>query len=149
VKVAAILIGSEDVRRRLLQIGGGAAHQALAATAEEVEEIVGNEAGKHTKSGALFRSVYLRRSGDGWEIGHDLQVAPHALFVHWGTRPHVIRPKKKKALRWPAGGRFVFATKVAHPGYKGDPWLVRAARQSPSIFEHHINQQIDRIANGE
>ena len=140
--------GTEEVRRKLLAIGKDAARQALAATAEEVEEYVSKEAGKHTKTGALFRSVYKKRIADGWEIGHDLRVAPQALWVHWGTRPHVIRPKNKKALRWPGGGKFFFAKKVNHPGYKGDPWLVRAAQQAPAIFKRHVEAHIARIAKG-
>jgi hypothetical protein len=47
--------------------------------------------------------------------------------VHWGTRPHKIRPKTKKALRWAQGGAFQFAREVNHPGYRGDPWMIRAA----------------------
>lgn len=34
------------------------------------------------------------------------------------TRPHVIRPKTAKALRWQAGGVVFFASVVHHPGSK-------------------------------
>ena len=37
-------------------------------------------------------------------------VAPYALFVHDGTKPHQILPRAKKALRWTSGGKFVFAS---------------------------------------
>lgn len=92
------LAGTDAIRRKLEQIGDKLAKRALAETAEEIEDNVGDWAGRHTKpggTGALFRSIVARPRGDGsqWEIGHDLQVAPHALFVHWGTKPHVIRPK--------------------------------------------------------
>jgi hypothetical protein len=64
----------------------------------------------------------------GYEVGLDLQVAPHGAFVHFGTRPHVILPRDKKALRWVgAGDGFVFAKRVDHPGYEGDPFLYNAA----------------------
>lgn len=125
----------------------GAIPRALAATAEDVEALVMDGAGRHAKpggSGRLFASVIRQRDGDGWFIGHDKQIAPYAYYVHWGTRPHVIRPKNKKALRWPAGGKFRFAKKVHHPGYKGDPWLVRAAAQAGPIFA----QQVDRLIAG-
>lgn len=68
--------------------------------------------------------------------------------MHWGARPHVIQPKNKKALRWPVGGKFVFAREVHHPGYKGDPWMVRAAAEAPRIFERHVAAQIARINSG-
>ena len=148
MRLSVDLDGADAVRRTLERIGRDAAPRALAATAEDVEEYAGTEAGKHTKGGALFRSTDKRRDGEAWIVENDLQVAPHALFVHWGTKPHVIRPRRKKALRWAAGGAFVFARGVKHPGYKGDPWLVRAAAQAPLIFARHVAAALDRIEKG-
>lgn len=163
------LAGTEAIRAKLLKIGDTLAKRALAETAEEIEGNVGDWAGRHTKpggTGALFRSIVARPLGDGsqWEIGHDLQVAPHALFVHWGTKAHIIRPKKQGAttqhvkahlrkgahvkahdrtgkhmLRFPMGGKFAFAGEVHHPGYKGDPWLAEQAAEAPRIFERRVN----------
>lgn len=144
MKFTQDLSGTEAIRRKLEQIGDALAKRALAETAEEIEENVGEWAGRHTKpggTGALFRSIVARPLGDGsqWEIGHDLQVAPHALFVHWGTRPHKIKPKNKKKLRFPMGGKFAFAREVNHPGYRGDPWLAEQAAAAPKIFERRVN----------
>lgn len=52
--------------------------------------------------------------------------APYGKYVHEGTRPHEIRPRKKRALRWATGGGFVFAKNVMHPGTKADPFLKNA-----------------------
>lgn len=82
---------------------------------------------RHSKTGALVQSLYNRAAPKGRAVGHDPQRAPYAIFVNLGTRPHVIRPKNKRALRWPVGGRFVFATKVDHPGYIGDAYLYKSA----------------------
>ena len=144
MKFTQDLAGTDAIRRKLEQIGDKLAKRALAETAEEIEENVGEWAGRHTRpggTGALFRSIVARPLGDGsqWEIGHDLQVAPHALFVHWGTRPHKIKPKNKKMLRFPVGGKFAFAREVNHPGYKGDPWLADQAAEAPKIFERRVN----------
>lgn len=144
MKFTQDLSGTEAILRKLEQIGDKLAKRALAETAEEIEENVGEWAGRHTKpggTGALFRSIVARPLGDGsqWEIGHDLQVAPHALFVHWGTRPHKIKPKNKKMLRFPVGGKFAFAREVNHPGYRGDPWLAEQAAAAPKIFERRVN----------
>ena len=46
----------------------------------------------------------------------------YAKYVYYGTQPHVIRPKKKKALKTPYG---VFK-KINHPGTKANPYLDRA-----------------------
>lgn len=68
---------------------------------------------------------------------------PYAAAVELGSRPHVIRPKRRRVLAWPenaadrtlAGrprknmkGRMVFAGKVNHPGTKAQPYLVPGAK---------------------
>ena len=149
MRVTTTLTGTDAVRRTLQTIGRQAAFRALAATAEDAQDYIEAEAAKHNRSGAMVRSVYLRRIGTmAFEVGHDLQQAPHAIFVHWGTRPHVIRPKNKKALRWAVGGVFRFARMVRHPGYAGDPWLVRAAARAPADFERHVAAHIARLTSG-
>jgi hypothetical protein len=52
----------------------------------------------------------------------------YARMVHEGTRPHIIRPKRKQALRffWKKKGVTVIAKSVRHPGTKARPWLWRA-----------------------
>ena len=47
-------------------------------------------------------------------------------FHHDGTGPHIIRPRRRRALRFIAGGRVVFATRVRHPGTQGTFFLTRA-----------------------
>ncbi|WP_235718302.1 hypothetical protein [Mycolicibacterium goodii] len=53
--------------------------------------------------------------------------ADYALYVHEGTRPHVIRPRRAQALRFQVGGRTVFARLVRHPGTRARPFLRNAA----------------------
>lgn len=52
--------------------------------------------------------------------------ADYALYVHEGSGPHVIRPRKAKALRFQIGGRTIFAKLVNHPGTKPRPFLRNA-----------------------
>lgn len=61
-----------------------------------------------------------------YTIGSDVFYAP---YVNDGTRPHQIRPKRAKALRFKVGGRTVFAAVVNHPGTKPNPFLDRALRE--------------------
>lgn len=49
-----------------------------------------------------------------------------APFLEYGTRPHVIRPRRAPALRFMWRGKLVFAQKVNHPGTKGRKFLWRA-----------------------
>jgi hypothetical protein len=101
-------------------------------------------AGRHTKpgGGALFQSLFNRPIPKGREVGHDLARAPHAVFVLFGTRPHEIRPKNKKALRWASGGKFFFAGKVNHPGYRGDGYLFNAATLAVREFSAILDQAL-------
>lgn len=147
MKLRIDTVGVDQARASLRRIGGTLATRALASTVVEVEEIVENQAARHNGTGALVRSIYKKPILNGWEIGHDPRVAPHAVFVHWGTglwgpkrAKYPIKPKRKRALRWAVGGAFVFAKGVMHPGIKGDPWLTRAARAAPAIFQRHVER---------
>ncbi len=51
---------------------------------------------------------------------------PYALFVEEDTKPHIIRPKHRKVLRWATGGGFAFAKEVHHPGTTGTHFLQNA-----------------------
>ena len=41
-----------------------------------------------------------------------------------GGEPYIIRPKRRKALRFTVGGRVVFARQVVHPGIHPRPHIV-------------------------
>ena len=76
--------------------------------------------------------------------------AAYAAYVEKGTRPHVILPRKKPFLAWPAPGvsvtlagrvrtgevrrlghgAYIFAMKVNHPGTKPRPFLEPGARKA-------------------
>lgn len=139
--------GDDRVRAMLNRIGSQLADRSLAATAVQAEDYVEAAAAIHSRTGALVQSIYKQRVRPlGWEIGHNRQQAPQAVFVHWGTKPHRIEPRNKKALRFPSANGFRFARGVNHPGYKGDPWLVRAAREAPRNFENHVAQQLRALS---
>ena len=63
---------------------------------------------------------------------------PYAIFVHEGTRPHVIRVAVKKTLANKRMGQ-MFGKVVHHPGTKANPFLQRAV-DNESEF---INQIFD------
>lgn len=55
--------------------------------------------------------------------------AQYAAAVHDGARPHTIRARRKKALRFRIGGKTVIVRSVRHPGNRARPWLTRALRE--------------------
>lgn len=151
MKVTIQLSGIEDTRQMLKKVGE-ASKRALMLTAIDVEDMAHVSATKHEAnkrpgvktSGRLSRSLVRFRDGDDWVVGHDEQHAPFAKYVQWGTRPHDIRPKNKKALRWPVAVGFRYAKVVHHPGYKGDAYFFEAARQAPLRFAAHLDEIIKR-----
>jgi HK97 gp10 family phage protein len=81
-------------------------------------------------TGRLRASIKIQRKltfrGPTYTVYTNVKYAP---YVEQGTRPHVIRPKTKKALKFKMGGRTVFATVVNHPGTRPQPFLGRAVRE--------------------
>lgn len=137
MKVTVNETDAAAVRAGFARLTALAQSETLRNVAQGVYTDVQSAADKHTKTGALARSVDMRPEGDAWFVGH-ANAPKYALFVHWGSKPHVIRPKTKRALRWAGGGRFTFAKKVNHPGYAGDPYFVRAAARIPQLFAAEV-----------
>ena len=130
---------------RLADIAPAIERTVLLRMSQVAYDAMQTGAARHTKTGVLFQSIYNRSAGpERREVGHDPQRAPYAPFVIFGTRPHRIAPKKKKALRWVSGNGFVFAAKVNHPGYRGDDYMQRAAdeavRQMPAIIDKALKE---------
>lgn len=116
--------------------------QGVAIIAERIFDRAIEGAESHRKTGALVRSLGTNpiKIKGGYSIVSSGEIAPHNVFVHFGTRPHTIKPKNKKALRFPVGGAFAFARMVKHGGYKGDPFIFRAADS--------VANEIDDIFSG-
>lgn len=74
------------------------------------------------KRGGLRRSITSRveRGGDRGVIGTN---APYARPVHDGSRPHIIKPTKAKALFWK--GALHPVKSVRHPGNRPNPFFIR------------------------
>lgn len=113
---------------------------ALARLAAAVHDDVRDRIDDHTKTGALLQSLRWVKADGEHHIYNDLQRAPHARFVHWGTRPHEIKPRLKRALRWPLPSGFAFSRKVNHPGTKPDPYFSKAAAEAPKHFARIVAQ---------
>ncbi len=87
--------------------------------------------------GILKNSIKHRITGAGIEI----YMKKYAVYVEFGTPPHIIRPKNAKALHWtqsgvgPRGGKVktdVFAKVVHHPGTRPNPFIRTTFRQDLS-----------------
>lgn len=76
------------------------------------------------KTGALRASIHMRHfrdpRGQYLKIGSSLD---YALLHHEGTKPHLITPKKRAALRFFSKGFMVYTQLVRHPGTKPNRYL--------------------------
>ena len=134
------LTGSNELGEAFRSLVPEIRSKSIAKLAQSVYKDVLTGADKHTKTGLLHQSIQLRKvDEDTYVIYHDSQIASYWSYIHWGAKPHLIRIKRKKALRWPYGNGFVFAKFVHHPGYKGDAYMVRALDAAPDHFRSIIN----------
>ncbi len=76
------------------------------------------------KTGNLKKDIQVFKADQTSVTIGNSKLAPYAKFVHFGTKPHMIKVKKAKALANKNGK--VFGKKVNHPGTKANPYLKNA-----------------------
>lgn len=95
------------------------------------------------KTGNLGRTIRLGQvtDTDAQIIAGGQNGVGYAQAVEFGSRPHVIVPRRKKALAWGGNRRLsgslrsgsaatIFARKVNHPGTQAKPFLRPAAEKA-------------------
>lgn len=90
----------------------------------------------HSGSNGLRASIKARpvkRTGTGAEgsFGTD---KPYAAAVEGGQKPHEIRARNRKFLRWEQNGEVRFARVVQHPGTRGKPFMGPAAIKAEGVL---------------
>ena len=115
---------------------------------DDIRKVVKNSAfniERNAKSSASVKTGHLRRSistkmGDMEATIHtsNLKYAP---MVEFGTRPHIIRAKNKKALYWKGAKHPV--KKVNHPGSKAKPYLIPAFEKEKDQFLEKLKEVIE------
>ena len=86
-------------------------------------------------TGRLKNSIKFRKVRKGWEI----YMVGYALYVEFGTAPHIIRSKGKKALHWKKDSKHYFAKLVHHPGTRPQPFIRNALRAYlPKIISDNL-----------
>lgn len=95
----------------------------LLLSSVQAEGLIRREAPVDT--GNLRRSVQHFTKGSK-EAGVSARGAKYWVDIEYGTAPHVITPKKSKALRFQIGKDEVYAKKVQHPGTAPNPFVKRA-----------------------
>ena len=113
----------------------------------DVRKVVKNSAfniERNAKSSASVKTGHLKRS-ISTKIG-DMEATIHtsnlkyAPMVEFGTRPHIIRAKNKKALYWKGASHPV--KQVSHPGSKAKPYLIPAFEKEKDQFLEKLKEVI-------
>ena len=114
---------------------------------DDVRKVVKNSAfniERNAKSSVNVKTGHLRRSistkmGDMEATIHtsNLKYAP---MVEFGTKPHIIRAKNKKALYWKGASHPV--KQVSHPGSKAKPYLIPAFEKEKDQFLEKLKEVI-------
>ncbi|EDY43995.1 hypothetical protein [Streptomyces sp. SPB074] len=104
---------------------GGVGEQTLRRRAERVADLA-----RAYAPGSMARGITMRVEGRGRGMEAIItSTHPASRYVLHGTAPHIIRPRRARALRFQAGGRTVFAAVVHHPGTRANDFLSRALRE--------------------
>lgn len=115
-------------------------HQAIQRSIMIIERNTKREAPVNKGSGGGTLRQSIRSSMRGKAVGEVTVDAMYAVFVHEGTRPHIITPTRMKALANVREGKF-FGRLVRHPGTAANPFLERAVQKS----EGDVNREFDKI----
>jgi hypothetical protein len=132
------LVFNEREVEELLRGPNGAVARMMAAKAEVVAEgqrrrCPVSRDGSHGRPPGYMRSkigwaMYRDERGLYFEAGSSARTPdgkPYPLYVEYGTRPHVIRPKRPDGtLHWVGNdGMSHFAKQVHHPGTRAQPFM--------------------------
>ena len=131
----------ETALRRALGLQSDGVRRALVQTGIDVQ----NRARQlcPVDTGRLRSSIVHRVDGSGRVSGITVGTnVSYAADVEYGTAPHVILPKNKKALYWPGAAHPV--ARVNHPGTKAKPFMRPALELAPIFF----SKNLDRIRAG-
>jgi hypothetical protein len=70
-------------------------------------------------------------------------TASYAPFVEFGTAPHTVYPKEKKALFWPGAAHPV--RMVNHPGSKPNQFMERIVSESQGEINDQFGKALELI----
>lgn len=141
--MGARIRGMASLRRKL----GALAPAELKTVRREVRRALVNvEAGAKTRApvdqGRLQNSIAheVARDGLSGRAGTNVEYAPD---VEFGTAPHVILPKNKKALAFGPKGAKTVVKRVNHPGTRAQPYLFPAFEEERPKFLRRLADALD------
>ena len=122
-------------------------NKALTDTAFDIQkEAKKTVKDNHFKTGKLYKGIKAEvdlKKGEATITS----TADYSSFVEFGTKPHTIRPKNKKALRFYNRGKVVFTKEVRHPGTKGSFFLRSSVDNNTQKFIKRLEEAVSDGSN--
>jgi HK97 gp10 family phage protein len=97
---------------------------------------------KQSGGGNLRQSIRSFRTGLAKAVV--MSGANYSVYVHEGTRPHIIRPVRKKGLANIRTGQY-FGKIVHHPGTRANPFLQKAIDSESQYIQSEFAKVIDNL----
>jgi hypothetical protein len=107
---------------RMLRLPGGLVYRNMERRMLRAEAAVRRAAPGSMGDGQNITSQIRRGPGGDFQ-GVINSRHPATLYVIGGTRPHVIRPVRARALKFTVGSQTVYAKIVMHPGTQPNNFL--------------------------
>lgn len=133
-------LNTREYERGLRRVLGGMSDDVKRAV-DRTRTDVQNEARRRVPvdTGRLRSSIVSRAENSGRKVGYVVGTnVNYAAAVEYGTAPHVIKPRNKKALYWP-GARHPVA-QVNHPGTRAQPFMRPAVEMAEIFFRANLSQ---------
>lgn len=139
--------GVDNVQKVMVQAPGKLDGAATQAVKNSIAKVEGDAKRKSPlRTGRLRASIFSEMIG---KMSGKVEVgAKYGVFVHEGTKPHIISVRTKRVLADKRTNRF-FGKTVHHPGTKANPFLTDALQENEEYiknqFKKEINNAIDKL----
>ena len=153
MQISVKLKGIEKIRERVSKTTlKEVIHKALKRATLRYHEMIHDwiDTGKSftPRTGFLQQSIIFDLKS--WHTGVIRAEAPYASFVEYGTKPHKILPKNKKALRFIKDGEEIIVKKVNHPGSKAYPFffadMENRKREVQKAFREDLEEWLSMLS---
>ncbi|MCK9601994.1 MAG: hypothetical protein M0R06_23315 [Sphaerochaeta sp.] len=117
--------------------------KAMRQSVRDLHRQAVREAPVNKQSGGGNLRQMIGSSASGLK-GSVVAKASYSAYVHEGTKPHIIVPRRARVLANKRTGQF-FGRKVNHPGTKANPFLARALEKITDKIAGHFNAALKNI----
>ena len=109
-----------------------------------------------THTGNAARSIQIvesKTTPTSVTVGINLDVASYGEYLHEGTKDHMVKPKKAKALHWVGGGASMFSKGHMVSGIEKYQFIHLAAKNAEekivACVESHIRLALAKVGLAE